>query len=164
MEAKWGLIPDMSATVTLPELVPKDVALELTLTGRIFLASEACKLGLVTRTSETPLEEGMRLAKLIASKSPDAAAAAKRLLHATYTEAPDDARNLHLESQLQRRLLGGWNMAHMVAKGLGAPPMLTPNLRARSAEWADEADAQAEEELRAMLDAVGLTEERAATA
>jgi enoyl-CoA hydratase/carnithine racemase len=29
MEAKWGLIPDMSATVTLRDLVPKDVALEL---------------------------------------------------------------------------------------------------------------------------------------
>jgi hypothetical protein len=29
MEAKWGLIPDMSATVTLRDLVPKDIALEL---------------------------------------------------------------------------------------------------------------------------------------
>ena len=41
MEAKWGLIPDMSATVTLRELVPRDVALELTLTGRVFDAAEA---------------------------------------------------------------------------------------------------------------------------
>ena len=30
MESKWGIIPDMSATVTLRELVPRDVALELT--------------------------------------------------------------------------------------------------------------------------------------
>ena len=41
MEAKWGLIPDMSATVTLRELVPRDVALELALTGRVFDAAEA---------------------------------------------------------------------------------------------------------------------------
>ena len=40
MESKWGIIPDMSATVTLRELVPRDVALELTLTGRIFDAVE----------------------------------------------------------------------------------------------------------------------------
>ena len=33
MEAKWGLIPDMSATVTLRARVPRDVALELVLTG-----------------------------------------------------------------------------------------------------------------------------------
>ena len=35
MEAKWGLIPDMSASITLRELVPIDVAKELTFTGRI---------------------------------------------------------------------------------------------------------------------------------
>jgi len=34
MEAKWGIIPDMGATVVLPELVPKDVATELIMTGR----------------------------------------------------------------------------------------------------------------------------------
>jgi enoyl-CoA hydratase/carnithine racemase len=35
MEAKWGLIPDMSASVTLRELVRMDVAKELTYTGRV---------------------------------------------------------------------------------------------------------------------------------
>ena len=35
MEIKWGLIPDMSLTQTLPRLVPLDVAKELTFTGRI---------------------------------------------------------------------------------------------------------------------------------
>ena len=62
MEAKWGLVPDMSATVTLPELVPKDVALELTLTGRVFDGAEALKLGLVTKLSEAPLDEAIALA------------------------------------------------------------------------------------------------------
>ncbi|KAJ1477726.1 ClpP/crotonase-like domain-containing protein, partial [Baffinella frigidus] len=52
MEAKWGIIPDMSLTVTIRELVPKDVALELVMTGRVFEAEEALKLGLVTRIAD----------------------------------------------------------------------------------------------------------------
>ena len=39
MEAKWGLIPDMSASVTLRELVRIDVAKELTMTGRVILGT-----------------------------------------------------------------------------------------------------------------------------
>ena len=151
MEAKWGLIPDMGATVILPELVPKDVALELTLTGRIFDASEALKLGLVTRLADEPLEEARRLATAIAARSPDAAAAGKRLMHATYAAA-EDGRALRIESELQKRLLGGWNQLASAAKGLGAPSLLQPGFAQRSPEWSAEADDEAELELRAMLD------------
>lgn len=49
MEAKWGIIPDMSAAVTLRELVRIDVAKELTMTGRIFSAAEGLGYGLITR-------------------------------------------------------------------------------------------------------------------
>jgi enoyl-CoA hydratase/carnithine racemase len=49
MEAKWGIIPDMSAAVTLRELVRIDVAKELTMTGRIFSATEGQGYGLITR-------------------------------------------------------------------------------------------------------------------
>lgn len=49
MEGKWGIIPDMSAAVTLRELVRIDVAKELTMTARIFPASEGHTLGLITR-------------------------------------------------------------------------------------------------------------------
>jgi enoyl-CoA hydratase/carnithine racemase len=41
MEAKWGLIPDMSASVTLRELVPIDVAKMLTMTARVISGAEA---------------------------------------------------------------------------------------------------------------------------
>ncbi len=49
MEAKWGLIPDMSASITLRELIPIDVAKELTFTGRIIDGNEAKAFGLVTK-------------------------------------------------------------------------------------------------------------------
>ena len=41
MEVKWGLIPDMSITRTLPRLVGIDVAKELTYTARVFSGEEA---------------------------------------------------------------------------------------------------------------------------
>ena len=152
MEAKWGLIPDMSATVTLRELVPKDVAMELTMTGRIFLADEALKLGLVTRLAHEPLEAAMELARQIVTRSPDASAAAKRLLHATYSEGCDERRALHLESELQRRLLGGWNQMASAAKGLGVPKAFQLGYRARDDAWLDEADDEAQAELVRMLE------------
>lgn len=79
----------MSATVTLRELVPKDVAMELAMTGRIFDAAEGLSLGLVTRLSDDPLLEARRLASEIAARSPDGTAAAKRMIHATYGEASE---------------------------------------------------------------------------
>ena len=59
---------------------------------------------------------------------------------------------MHLETVLQRRLLGGWNQIAISAKGLGAPPLLVPGFRQRSTAWDAEADTEAEAELRAMLD------------
>ena len=49
MEVKWGLVPDMGITQTLPRLVPIDVAKEFTFSGRIVSGSDALALGLVTR-------------------------------------------------------------------------------------------------------------------
>ncbi len=55
MEVKWGLVPDMSITRTLPRLVGIDVAKELTFTGRVFDGAEAARLGVVTRLADDPL-------------------------------------------------------------------------------------------------------------
>ncbi|EED86480.1 predicted protein [Thalassiosira pseudonana CCMP1335] len=65
MEARWGLIPDMSASITLRELVRIDVAKELTMTGRIISGLEGEKIGLVTRCVDQPMEEAMKVAKEI---------------------------------------------------------------------------------------------------
>ncbi|MFW2390401.1 MAG: crotonase/enoyl-CoA hydratase family protein [Polyangiales bacterium] len=112
MEIKWGLIPDMSITQTLLELVPLDVAKELTFTGRIVPGTEAAKLGLVTRISEDPLADALETAKLIATKSPHAIRAGKALLR----DAPGMSRAdaLKLETALQVTLLGSPNQMEAV--------------------------------------------------
>ena len=81
LEIKWGLIPDMTGTWTLPRLVGLDVAKELTFTGRMVGGEEAVRLGLATRVAEDPVAAAQELAAEIASKSPDAVRAAKRLLN-----------------------------------------------------------------------------------
>eukprot|EP00802_Teleaulax_amphioxeia_P022075 Tamp_22487.p1 GENE.Tamp_22487~~Tamp_22487.p1 ORF type:complete len:320 (-),score=73.08 Tamp_22487:126-1085(-) len=133
MESKWGLVPDMSASVTLRELVPIDVAKELTMTHRIFKGPEAKELGIVTRVCEDPMADALALAKDIASKSPDAVAAAKRLYNKTY--ALNDRQALELESELQTKLILGWNNVASVAKGFGVPDFLAPKKSKRNEFW-----------------------------
>lgn len=81
MEVKWGLIPDMTGTWMLPRLVGLDVAKELTFTARMVEAEEALRIGLTTHVADDPLAAAQELAAEIASKSPDAVRAAKRLLN-----------------------------------------------------------------------------------
>ncbi|BDB41014.1 MULTISPECIES: crotonase/enoyl-CoA hydratase family protein [Mycobacterium] len=117
MEIKWGLVPDMGITQTLPRLLPLDVAKELTFTGRIVSGSEALALGLVTRNSDDPLASALALAEEIAQKSPDAVRAAKRLYEQTWL-SNDAARALALESELQAGLIGSPNQLAAVAAGM----------------------------------------------
>ncbi|WP_030255524.1 crotonase/enoyl-CoA hydratase family protein [Streptomyces violens] len=79
-EVAWGLVPDMTGTQLLPELVGRDVAKELTLTARIVGGEEAARIGLATRTAPDPLADALALAGQIAQHSPHAVRAAKRLL------------------------------------------------------------------------------------
>ena len=116
MEVKWGPVPDMAITQTLPRLVGIDVAKELTFTGRVFSGTEARALGLVTRTSEEPLATALALANEIAYRSPDAVRAAKRLYDETWTSS-DASAALVLETELQSSLIGGANQVEAVAAG-----------------------------------------------
>jgi enoyl-CoA hydratase/carnithine racemase len=102
MEMNWGLIPDMSASQTLRDLVSIDVAKELIFTGKFISGEEAARLKLVTRVCEKPYEEAMVLAKEIASKNPDAIRAAKKLLNEVWHGDP--ARGLLMESELEMTL------------------------------------------------------------
>jgi enoyl-CoA hydratase/carnithine racemase len=120
MEVKWGLVPDLSLTQTLPRLVGIDVAKELTFTSRMFDGEEALRLGVVSRLASDPLAAASQLASEIASKSPDAIRGAKRLLDEAWNRPVEEG--LALEAQIQRRLIGSPNQLAAVAAGLSHQP------------------------------------------
>jgi len=80
-EVHWGLIPDMTGTLTLLGLVRADVAKELVFTARMVEALEAAELGLVTRLSDTPRDDALSLAGELAQRNPGALRGAKALLN-----------------------------------------------------------------------------------
>ena len=120
MEGKWGLIPDMSISQTLPRLVGIDVAKELTYTARVINGEEALALGLVTRLSPDPLFAARELADQIAQRSPDAVRGAKRLFNESWNAPPEEG--LRLEAQIQMALLGTANQLAAVTAGVTKQP------------------------------------------
>lgn len=120
MEVKWGLVPDMGGAALLRELVPIDVAKELAMTGRIVSGAEAQALRLVTRVSEAPLDEAQALAAEIATRSPDAVAAAKFLLQDSWHAG--EAEALAAERRWQRRVIAGRNQRIAVRRNAPRSP------------------------------------------
>lgn len=111
-EVYWGIVPDMTGTLTLSQLVRPDVAKELVFTARILDAREGRELGLVTRLSDEPRESAMTMAEEIASRSPDAVRGAKRLLN-RQTDALA-AEQFAAERDEIQRLIGSDNQAEAV--------------------------------------------------
>jgi enoyl-CoA hydratase/carnithine racemase len=104
IETKWGLVPDMAGTQLMRHLAREDVVRELTYSGRIFSAEEALEYGFATRLASDPLAEAMATAREIATRSPEAIRAAKRLLNLAV--ACDAGTGLAAEIAEQRGLLG----------------------------------------------------------
>lgn len=119
METKWGLIPDMSLTVTLRELISIDLAKELTMTARRFNGAEAKEMGLVSRVCDDPLAEAQAFARELSERSPDAVAASKLLFNRTWS-APDKAA-LDWETRLQKKILARTNQRTAVARNTSDP-------------------------------------------
>ena len=113
MEIKWGLVPDMSITQTLRDLLPMDVAKQLAFTGQVLSGNEAQKLGLVTQVAEDPHAQAMSMAREIAGKSPDAIRAAKQLFETAWHA--DAKTGLELEAELQAGLIGTANQREAIA-------------------------------------------------
>jgi enoyl-CoA hydratase/carnithine racemase len=114
----------MTGTQLLPELVGRDVAKELTFTGRVVSGTEAVALGLATRADPDPYRAAHDCARAIAGRSPHAIRAAKRLL--------DLAGRVDLETGFAAEqkeigaLIGSQNQAEAVAAGFEErPPRFT---------------------------------------
>ena len=107
LEGKWGIIPDMSGIRSLAEVVGIDTAKRLTMTAEMFDGRRAAELGLVTEIAEDPIVAATAFAHELATKSPDALAAAKRLFNDTWAAGP--RRTFARERAEQQRLLFGAN-------------------------------------------------------
>jgi enoyl-CoA hydratase/carnithine racemase len=120
MEVKWGIIPDMAGSQLWRHNVREDIIRELTYTHRVFSGEEAVKYGFATHLSENPLEDAMKLASEIASKSPSAIVKAKEMLNEAPYLNPMDG--LVLESKLQAEIMGKKNQMEAVFSGMQQRP------------------------------------------
>ena len=127
LEIKWGLIPDMTGSVTLRELISIDLAKELAMTGRVFSGVEAKEMGLVSYLSDDPMPDALSLVQQISARSPDAVSAAKKLFNSTWSV--DDKDALNIETRIQKKLLGRWNQIAAASKNLMDKPL---NFRKRN--------------------------------
>ena len=120
MEIKWGIIPDMGITATLPGVIAQDRARELAYTGRVVAAEEAAAIGLVTGVIDDPLTAARMMAADIAGKSPDAIRAIKQLINRTWQQDP--APSLRLEAELQMAVMSGGNQREAAAANIEKRP------------------------------------------
>lgn len=120
METKWGIIPDMAGTQLMRHSVRDDIIRELTYTHRIFSGEEAVQYGFATHISDNPLEDALKLAAEIASKSPSAIVLAKSLLNkAPYLNVE---KGLLLESVEQDKIIKKKNQLEAVFSSLQKRP------------------------------------------
>lgn len=117
LEAKWGLVPDMSGVQALSELVRIDVAKRLAMTGEMFSGERAVALGVASEVADDPYAAGLALLQEIATRSPDSVAASKRIFDETWTR---DARaTFERERAEQAILLDAPNTALAQHRSLG---------------------------------------------
>lgn len=81
-EVNLGVSPGFGGSQRLPRLVGRAMALELLTTGRQVKADEAQRIGLVNQVyaAEELLEKGLEMARLIATKAPQAVRLTKELV------------------------------------------------------------------------------------
>jgi enoyl-CoA hydratase/carnithine racemase len=121
MEVRWGLIPDMTGTWSLPRAVGPDVAKELIWTGRMVSGEEAVRLGLATRVAADPRGEALALAAELAGRSPSALRAAKALVNQSLQATAGE--QLRAESVAITALIGSPDQMEAVRSQLeGRPP------------------------------------------
>jgi enoyl-CoA hydratase/carnithine racemase len=118
-EINIGIIPTFGGTQRLPRNICRKVAIELILTGRIFDATEAARLGLINRVvpSTNLLDEALALANLLASKPSLALAAALGAIHRGMDVAIDDG--LAVEEAAFARIVSTRDAREGVAAFLG---------------------------------------------
>lgn len=125
VETEWGLVPDLSPMQSLRRVARLDVIKELIMTSREVDGPEAVALGLATRCSENAHDDALQTATRIATKSPDATRAAKRLANESGLLPVADGLALELRASLE--LMGTPNQLEAVMARLeGRAPDYSP--------------------------------------
>ena len=103
--SRRGLVAEHGLSWMLPRLIGPSRALDLLLSGRVFLGAEAAELGLVNRSvpDGTALDEALTYARMLAAEcSPASMAVMKQQVYADYErtlgETVDEANRLMAES------------------------------------------------------------------
>jgi enoyl-CoA hydratase/carnithine racemase len=102
-ETRYGLMPDMGATVRLPRIIGESRARELILLGDVIDAAEAMRIGLANRVvADGDLDNAAaELAARLAAQPPIATRGARRAIDAAWHRSPEESFTVALEQQIR---------------------------------------------------------------
>jgi len=102
-ETRFGLMPDMGATVRLPRIVGEARARELILLGEVIEAAEALRIGLANRVvpSEDLEAAAAELAARLAAQPPLAVRGARQAIDAAWHGSADESFRVAVEAQIR---------------------------------------------------------------
>jgi enoyl-CoA hydratase/carnithine racemase len=103
LETRYGIFPDMGATVRLPRIVGESRARELILLGEVIDAQEALRIGLANRVvAERDLGAAAgELAGRLAAQPPIAVRGARRAIDVAWHRAAEESLKFALDQQKQ---------------------------------------------------------------
>src|ERR1700678_1080048 len=103
IETRYGLLPDMGATVRLPRIIGEGRARELILLGEVIDAAEALRIGLANRVvPDADLESAAEeFAGRLAAQPPLAVSGARRAIDAAWYRDPEASFQIAVEEQLR---------------------------------------------------------------
>jgi enoyl-CoA hydratase/carnithine racemase len=103
LETRFGILPDMGATVRLPRIVGEARARELTLLGEVIDAPEALRIGLANRmVDDSDVESAAAaLAERLAEQPPLAIRGARRAIDAAWYLDPASSFRVAVEEQIR---------------------------------------------------------------
>jgi enoyl-CoA hydratase/carnithine racemase len=103
VEMRFGILPDMGATVRLPRIVGESRARELILLGDVIDADEALRIGLANRVvADGDLDAAAaELAGRLAAQPPIAIRGARRAIDAAWHRGPEESFALALDAQIR---------------------------------------------------------------
>jgi enoyl-CoA hydratase/carnithine racemase len=103
LETRYGIMPDMGATVRLPRIVGESRARELILLGDIIDAEQALRIGLANQVvAGADLDAAAAgLAARLAAQPPLAVRGARRAIDVAWYRSPEESLEVALEEQLR---------------------------------------------------------------